>query len=310
MKYIITLLGALLLTLGPSAADDAGGKFGVIYDDAAQQCRVVKEVESPTKSGRIYIAVGWPDQTANDHRPRGLDIRDPHDARTSPPRVDAPPSESHVPSLPLIYSKRVGFGDLDTNLNVTNILQPATAAFVVLSDTLREAALHRQISAEITEILPSIKESLSKNPEECALVRVTIDSANSDSGKVYSLRDVNYEGDGDKAINILAPKVISGEWRPAPASGYSYDEDKSFLLCYKLVGGELHLGRLEMKSVRVAVDAIVHERIKQDAENARIESERKRVELEKQRKIDEEKRRHDEMRWDAISSSIEARMKD
>lgn len=244
-------------------------------------------------------------------RPVGLDRHDHNNTEArKKPSISSSRSSSNAQSDKFFeslrdfanesYARKIGFGDLDSSIGITNKMTAFGAPIVFAVSSLQLVRVQNEISERLKDLLPEIEKALTTKNGSCALVTITVDSHPSDSGKIYDLREVRFEGVGDTAIKTMAPKAYRlskhGSWDKAPAEGYLYDEEASAVMCFGLDDGEISYSRVDMSIFRTGVDKIVSEMKVDELEKSRKAAEAQRKILEEKRKKEERKKQLMEFR--------------
>lgn len=171
------------------------------------------------------------------------------------------------------FSSELTFGSVKTFNDARTRLKARADAASYLMSYLQEKALLDQVSAEITKLLPQVQKALPKGSKECALLSVTVDSSSNGTATAYRLRHVLFEGIGDSAVHVLAPKVLSeekiGSISAGPPRGYFYDDKMSHLICIGYDGDELKASEVYMPLVRSSLAEAVKKLREQEAQKGK-----------------------------------------
>lgn len=171
------------------------------------------------------------------------------------------------------FSSELTFGSVKTFNDARARLKARGDALNYLMSYIREQGLQNQVSAEINKLLPEVQKALPKGSKECALLNVVVDSSSNGTSTVYRLRHVLFEGVGDSAVKVLAPKVLreekTGTIGAGPPRGFFYDDNMSHLICIGYDGDELKASEVYMPLVRSSLAAAVEKLRAQEAKKGK-----------------------------------------
>ena len=156
---------------------------------------------------------------------------------------------------------------------------------------LQNAALGSQLSRKLEELAPDLRAAMAKNPQQCGLVQVVIDSGRFGEVTMHDVRYVAVIGVGDSAVQVIAPLVLKDDYPTSingPREGYRYDVNRSHYLCFGERNGEIGYYPVFMPTLKKSVEEAV--------EKLRAEEIAKQKEEERKRKEEEEKKKAEELR--------------